>query len=327
MKDKFHRIVKKLRISVTDRCNMKCVYCMPEDNTDWICYDKILSFEDIIRIAKIFASLGVEKIKITGGEPMLRKNISSLIKSLIGISGIKSVSITTNGLLLKDKIQDLKNSGLQGINISLDTFKPDRFKSMSGVDGLSTVLESIRLSQSLNLSVKINVVIMRGWNDDEILNFVDFSRETGCIVKFIEFMPLDGPGIWSNDLVVNKKEMMGRINTHKPKLVSLSNDPSDPARLFSFEDKKGIIGFIPSMTEPFCKDCDRVRITSDGKFYTCLFDKTSYDLRGLIKEGKSDKEIANYINKCVSAKPEGIIKIIKTQSLKPTLNVMHKIGG
>lgn len=306
---------------------MQCVYCMPSNNTKWFEQDNLLSYEQITRLAKIFVSLGIEKIKITGGEPTVRGNVENLIKSLSSIEGLRSISMTTNGILLKDKIKILKESGLESLNISLDTFKPDRFKSMSGIDGFYKVMDAINTAIDENLPVKINTVIMRGWNDDEISQFVRFSRDTGCIVKFIEFMPLDGTGIWSEDLVVSKKKMIETINKDFNKLTPLYNDKSDPARLYTFEDGKGVIGFIPSITEPFCQNCDRVRITADGKLYSCLFDKSSNDLKGLLEDGKSDIDIIKCINKSVQEKPEGIIRIIKSHSLRPTLNVMHTIGG
>jgi GTP 3',8-cyclase len=306
---------------------MQCVYCMPSNNTKWLEQDNLLSYEQITHLAKIFVSLGIEKIKITGGEPTVRGNVENLIKSLSSIEGLRSISMTTNGILLKDKIKILKESGLESLNISLDTFKPDRFKSMSGIDGFYKVMDAINTAIDENLPVKINTVIMRGWNDDEISQFARFSRDTGCIVKFIEFMPLDGTGIWSEDLVVSKKKMIETINKDFNKLTPLYNDKSDPARLYTFEDGKGVIGFIPSITEPFCQNCDRVRITADGKLYSCLFDKSSNDLKGLLEDGKSDIDIIKCINKSVQEKPEGIIKIIKSHSLRPTLNVMHTIGG
>ncbi|CAN5859502.1 GTP 3',8-cyclase MoaA [soil metagenome] len=327
LEDSYGRIAKKLRISITDRCNMRCVYCMPTNNTNWLNQENLLSYEQITRLAKIFVSIGIEKIKITGGEPTIRSNIESLVKSLSSIGGIRSVSMTTNGLLIKDKIKILKESGLESLNISLDTFKPDRFKAMSGIDGFYKVRNAINTAIDENLPVKINTVIIKGWNDDEISQFVRFSRDTGCTVKFIEFMPLDGTGIWAEDLVVSKGEMMDKINKGFDQLSPLDNDKSDPARLYTFEDGKGVIGFIPSITEPFCQNCDRVRITADGKLYSCLFDKSSYNLKGLLDEGKSDSDIIKYINNSMQKKPEGIIKIIKTQSLKPSLNVMHTIGG
>ena len=270
---------------------------------------------------------GIDKIKITGGEPTVRPKIENLVKSLSNIDGIKSISMTTNGLLLKDKIKQLKGSGLQSVNISLDTFNRKRFKAMTGIDGLGKVLDSIDAAHSIGMQVKINTVVIRDWNDDEIVRFAQFSRETGHVVKYIEFMPLDGTGIWTPNLVFSKKEMMDIINTNIRKLVPLNNDNSDPARLYSFDDGNGIVGFIPTMTEPFCQYCDRIRITSEGKFHTCLFEKKGYDLKDLLESGKTDKEIDLYIQDCLRKKPEGIISKIKSNALKPTLNVMHTIGG
>jgi cyclic pyranopterin phosphate synthase len=328
MEDNFGRCVKKLRISVTDRCNMRCIYCMPFNNTTWFKQDNILSYDQIIRITKIFANLGIEKIKITGGEPTIRPQIENLVKSLSDINGIKSVSMTTNGLLLKEKIIKLKEAGIESVNISLDTFNSKKFKSMTGIEGgLETVLESINLANQAGVKVKINTVVIKGWNDDEIENFVRYARQTGIIVKFIEFMPLDGTGIWNNNLVISKREMIQLINTKIKETIPLENDNTDPARLYSFSDNKGVIGFIPSITEPFCQNCDRIRITSEGKVHTCLFDKKGYDLGKLIHEGKSDVDIKEYIIETIKKKPEGIISIIKSNSLKPSLNAMHTIGG
>ena len=329
--DSYGRIAKKLRISITDRCNMRCIYCMPSNNANWLDQENLLSYEQITRLAKIFVlSLGIEKIKITGGEPTIRSNVESLVKSLSSIEGLRSVSMTTNGLLIKDKIKILKDSGLESLNISLDTFKPDRFKAMSGgIDGLYKVMDAVKSALDENLTLKINTVIMKGWNDDEILQFVKFSRETGCTVKFIEFMPLDGTGIWAEEIVVSKREMINKINKDFIHHLSpINNDKSDPARLYTFDDGIGVIGFIPSITEPFCQNCDRVRITADGKLYTCLFDKSSYNLKDLLEEEKkSDDEIIKYIRNSMQKKPEGIIKIIRTKLLRPTLNMMNTIGG
>lgn len=327
LSDSFGRIAKKLRISVTDMCNMRCVYCMPYNNTNWLNQKNILTFDQITSLARIFVSLGVEKIKITGGEPLVRSNIRSLIRSLSSIEGIRSISMTTNGLLLKENLAGLKEAGLDSINISLDTFDPHRFKLMSGIDGLATVIGSIKSASSQDLNVKINTVIMRGWNDDEISEFIKFSKETGCPVKFIEFMPLDETRIWSENLVVSEDEMIQRINNNFGKLSPLGNDKADPARLYRLDEENATIGFIPSITKPFCQDCDRVRITADGKLHTCLFEKKNYDLKALLENGNSTEEIREYIRKCVMEKPEGIIKIIKSHSLKPNLNNMHSIGG
>ncbi|HYX72750.1 MAG TPA: radical SAM protein, partial [Nitrososphaera sp.] len=250
-----------------------------------------------------------------------------------------SISMTTNGLYLGEKADLLKSNGLQSVNISLDTFKAGRFKAMCGIDGLHKVLNSIYAAEKVGLKVKINTVLVRGWNDEEVADFARFARETGHIVRFIEFMPLDGAGIWSPDLVVSKSEVISRIRNDIGDLVEasgivvdnnadkVSEDRSAPAKLYSFTDGKGTVGFIPSMTEPFCAQCDRVRITSDGRLLTCLFENPGQDIKNLLRNGKTDQEIANFILESTRKKPEGVINIIRSKALKPTLNLMHTIGG
>ena len=338
--DSFGRVAKKLRISITDRCNMQCMYCMPrEDHKEnrndslrsntgkWFPRNEILSYVELVRISRIMARLGIENIRVTGGEPLLRPRIEDLVAGLSRISGIKSVSMTTNGLLLCDKAARLKESGLQSVNISLDTFKSERFKAITGVDGLHTVLESIHVAGTTGLKIKINAVIVRGWNDTEVADFANFARETGHTVRFIEFMPLDGSGIWAPELVVGKNEMISRISEDVGELVPSEGSNSAPAKLYSFADGKGTVGFISSMTEPFCAECDRTRVTSDGRLLTCLFENPGHDIKSLLRGGKTDEEIADYIMQCIKKKPEGIIGIIRAKALKPTLNLMHTIGG
>jgi GTP 3',8-cyclase len=327
LSDGFGRVARKLRISVTDRCNLRCVYCMPSDNVKWVEKDNILTYEEITRLTTVFVSLGIDKIRITGGEPTVRPQIADLIESISKINGIKSISMTTNGLLLQENAPKLRKAGLDGVNISLDTFRSNRFKSICGIDGIERVLASIKAADVAGLKLKINTVIIRGWNNDEVIDFAKFARNTGHTVRFIEFMPLDGTGIWRPELVVSKKEMMGMINTELSNLVPLHNNISEPATLYSFADGKGTIGFIPSMTEPFCKYCDRIRITSDGRLLTCLFESVGYNLRNLLREGKSDSDIRRYILESVQKKPEGIISVIRTKALRPTLNIMNRIGG
>jgi len=256
--DSFGRIARKLRISVIDRCNLQCIYCMPKNNKNWFDPKDILTFDEIIRFASIMSKLGIEKIRLTGGEPLVRPNIEILVENLSEITGIKTVGMTTNGILLADKIIQLKKAGLSNINISLDTFKRETFEKINGADGLAQVLESIKNANEAQMSIKINNVVIRGWNDDEVVNFALFSRVTGHPVRFIEFMPLDGSGIWNRDLVVTKQEIMTKIETKIGKLIPLDFDHSSPAKLFTFSDGKGIIGFIPSISEPFCENCDRV---------------------------------------------------------------------
>jgi GTP 3',8-cyclase len=326
--DGFGRVARKLRISITDRCNMRCVYCMPTNNTEWFEQNDILTYDEIVRTATILARLGIEKIRLTGGEPLVRPKLEDLIRRLSNIEGINMISMTTNGLVLRDKVKELKDAGLESINISLDTFKADRFRTISGgVYGLDNVLDAIYAADRAKLKIKINTVIMRGWNDDEIADFAKFARHTGYTVRFIEFMPLDGSGIWEPNLVVSKKEMIQRITENVKKLVPLYNKNSEPAVLYSFVDGKGTLGFISSVTEPFCGNCDRMRITSDGRLLTCLYENPGYDLKSLLRGGKSDDDITTYILECIKKKPEGIISIIRVKALKPTLNLMHRIGG
>ena len=326
--DGFGRIGRKLRISITDRCNMRCVYCMPNGNTEWIEQNNILTYDEIVKLATILARLGIEKIRVTGGEPLVRPKVEDLIKTLSNIDEIKAISMTTNGLLLRDKVMQLRDAGLSSINVSLDTFKEDRFKAITGIRGLNKVMNAIRVADDAGLKIKINTVIMRGWNDDEIADFARFARFTGYTVRFIEFMPLDGSGIWEPNLVVTKNETINRISKVVKELVRVdNNNSSEPATLYSFVDGIGTVGFIPSISEPFCGNCDRLRISSDGRLLTCLYENPGYDLRSMLRGKRSENEITEYILQSVKKKPEGIIKIIRTKSLKPTLNFMHRIGG
>lgn len=326
--DSYGRVAKKLRISVTDKCNMRCGYCMPKDNTKWLDTTEVLSFEEIIRLSSIFANLGVEKIRITGGEPLVRPSIEDLIRSIATINDIRSIGLTTNGLLFLEKVNVLKSSGLDSVNISLDSFKENRFKMMTGVNGLDKVIGSIQKAKDVGLDVKINTVVVRGWNDDEVVEFANFARRTGITVRFIEFMPLDGTGIWRSDLVFSKSEMIKKIETDIGKVLPASGqEMSTPAKLYSFSDGKGTVGFIPSVTEPFCSQCDRIRLTSDGRFLTCLFENPGYDIKSFLRKGASDEELSHSLIQCMNMKQEGIVSLIRINGLKPKLNLMHTIGG
>jgi GTP 3',8-cyclase len=326
--DSFGRVSRKLRISVTDRCNMRCIYCMPQNFTDWLEQENILTYDEIHRLACIFSKLGIERIRITGGEPLVRPRVERLISMLSSISEIRTISMTTNGLLLGENASILKQAGLSSVNVSLDTFKEQKFESMGGRRGKDKVLKAIIEADAVGLKVKVNTVLVKGWNDDEAADFAKFARNTGIVVRFIEFMPLDGSGIWRSDLVVSKTETLNRISHEVGKLIPVgTDDASEPATLYSFIDGIGKVGFISSMTKPFCSNCDRVRLSSDGKILTCLYEEPGYDVKSMLRDGRSDEDIAKFIQKCMKKKPEGIIKLIKTNSLRPTLNYMHKIGG
>jgi GTP 3',8-cyclase len=326
--DNYGRIAKKLRISVTDKCNMRCGYCMPKNNTKWFDSTEVLSFEEIIRLSSILANLGVEKIRITGGEPLVRPMIENLIKSIAKIPHIKNIGLTTNGLLLLERVEKLKSSGLNSVNISLDSFKEDRFKMMTGINGLGKVISSIQKAREAGFDVKINTVVIRGWNDDEVVEFANFARRTGITVRFIEFMPLDGTGIWRSDLVFSKKEMIEKLESGIGEVSPvLEQQISAPAKLYSFSDGIGTVGFIPSVTEPFCNQCDRIRLTSDGRFLTCLFENPGYDIKSYLRRGASDEELSQCLIQCMTMKQEGIVSLIRINGLKPKLNLMHTIGG
>lgn len=324
--DNLNRTPRKLRISITDRCNMHCVYCMPKDAIPLCSKSEILCYEEIQRLAAIFARLGVEKIRLTGGEPLIRPAVEKLISVLSKIDGIKTLGMTTNGLLFSERAVQLKAAGLQSINVSLDTLKSGRFKSITRIDGLSRVLSSLQTARDEGFEVKINTVIIRGQNDDEIVDFAKFASTEGYPIRFIEFMPL-GSHIWNMSLVVTKEEMMQRLSQSGLKLLPLNNSLSDPARLYSIKDRDGIIGFIPSMSEPFCGTCDRLRLTSNGKFLTCLFESPRNDIRKLLRTGKSDAKIAEYIIACYKKKPQGLIGLLEHKNLRSGLNLMNTIGG
>ncbi len=327
MIDGFGRAPKKLRISVTDRCNMRCVYCMPQKQFSWCPRADLLSYEEIARLTHIFVGLGVDKIRLTGGEPLVRPQVEKLVSALSGLDGIKKVGMTTNGLLLGDKADPLKAAGLQSVNVSLDSLKPDRFKSITGVNGLSQVKKSLKVARDAGFEIKINTVVIRGRNDDEIEAFARFAMVEGFTVRFIEFMPLDGSHIWDSSLVVTKAEMINKIGKMGLEMSPVNNSASDPARLYTLKGGAGTIGFIPSISEPFCSACDRVRLTSDGKFLTCLFEQPTYDVKKLLRSGSTDKEIENYLLDCYRKKPEGVVSIIRGKNLISGLNLMNTIGG
>ncbi len=325
--DGFGRTAKKLRISVTDRCNMRCVYCMPSNNVDWFEQENILNFHEINRVVRILADLGIVKVRLTGGEPLVRPNVPTLIKLISQIPKIVHIGMTTNGIGLQANALKLKNAGLHSVNVSLDTLKENRFKAINGVNGLDKVLEGIQVANDVGLRVKLNVVVIRGWNDDEVIEFTALSRKTNFTVRFIEFMPLDGTSMWNNHLVVTKAEIIKKLDGEGIEIFPVSNDFSEPARLFTFNDNKGSLGFIPSISEPFCTNCDRIRLTSDGRLLTCLYEKPGTDLKGLLRSGKSDEAIKLSILNSIEHKPEGIIKLIRSKSLRPSMNLMHRIGG
>jgi cyclic pyranopterin phosphate synthase len=328
LRDRKGRIAKKLRISVTDRCNFACLFCMPEKGkVSWIRQEEILSFGEIERIAGVLASLGIEKVRVTGGEPLLRRDLESLIQKLARTEGIRSVDMTTNGWFLEEKARSLRTAGLRGVTVSLHSLKRDRFRKISGVDALPRVLRGIERALEEGLRpVKINSVAIRGFNEDETLDLVEYARERKIAIRFIEFMPLDGLGIWNYDRVVSGKDIVEKVSSRYP-LVSRGRGAAETSSLWEFEDGKGELGIITPMSDPFCDDCDRVRLTADGKLLSCLFDTEYHDLRHAIRNGSSDKELGDLILKAVWKKPDGVgyMPWIKEGWAKP--RNMNAIGG
>ncbi|MBI2210645.1 MAG: GTP 3',8-cyclase MoaA [Deltaproteobacteria bacterium] len=294
--DGYKRPIKDLRISVTDRCNFRCVYCMPHDEYEWIDKKEILTFEEITRLARLFARLGVDKIRLTGGEPLMRRNLELLIAQLSSIEGIKDICVTTNGSLLADKVAGFKAAGLKRINVSVDTLKPEKFKEICKRGDLDKVLEGLFAAQKQGLHpIKVNAVIERGVNDDDIVELVEFSRDNGFFMRFIEYMDVGNTNSWTSEKLVSKKEIVEKINARFPLREVGRENGSAPAVDYEFVDGRGEVGIVASVTEPFCSTCNRARLTADGKLVTCLFSSTGHDLKALLRGGSSDEEILNFI--------------------------------
>jgi cyclic pyranopterin phosphate synthase len=294
--DLLKRPMRDLRISVTDRCNFRCAYCMPFDEYIWIERQEVLSFEEIERLARLFLQFGIEKIRLTGGEPLVRKDLDRLIHRLANLDGIKDLSLTTNGALLLEQADRLYQSGLRRINISIDSLKPDRFQALTKRGNLSEVLSGLFAAKKAGFApIKINAVIIRGTNDDEILDLVEFARSNSFEMRFIEYMDVGNANAWTLEKTVTKKEILDRVNSRFPVREIGRANGSAPAVDYEFLDGAGEIGIIGSVTEPFCSSCTRIRLTADGKLVTCLFAESGFDLKKLLRSGVSDDEIAGHI--------------------------------
>jgi cyclic pyranopterin phosphate synthase len=326
--DRFGRVARKLRISVTDRCNFRCNFCMPR-NPIWLDRKELLTFDEITRLARIFARMDVTKIRLTGGEPLVRRGVEELVAMLAKVEGIESVSMTTNGYFLEEMAAKLKEAGLKGVTVSLHSLKPERYEEIIGVRGVfEKVVRGIRRAIDVGLwPVKVNVVITRGCNDDEILDFAELARRTGISVRFIEYMPFDGERLWRPELVVSGEEILRAIE-EKYELVPLERVPGSTSLNFRFADgAPGTIGVITSITRPFCSDCDRVRLTANGKLVPCLFSKVEYDLKPLVRGGASDEEIEAFIPSAFWNKFEGVESLLRKQKIPSHIRAMYTIGG
>jgi len=282
---------------VTDRCNFRCTYCMPLDQYEWISKKEILTFEEITRLATLFVGLGVEKIRLTGGEPLVRQNLDQLVAKVAAISGLKDLCLTTNGALLAEKIDSLKAAGLKRINISLDTLDPEKFRRMTKRGDLEKVLEGIFAAKDHGLHpIKLNAVIERGVNDDDILELVEFSREHGLAIRFIEYMDVGNSNNWTSEKLVSKAEILEKISSRYPLREIGRDQGSAPSVDYEFIDGRGDLGVIASVTEPFCSSCTRARLTADGKLVTCLFSQMGHDVKALLRNGTSDEDLVKFLS-------------------------------
>jgi cyclic pyranopterin phosphate synthase len=322
--DGFDRTVRDLRVSVTDRCNFRCTYCMPAEGMVWQARDELLTFEEITRIVSVFTRLGVTGVRLTGGEPTVRAHLPVLVGMLDRLDPRPDLAITTNGATLRLVAEDLRAAGMDRVNVSCDSLRRERFAEMTRRDALPAVLDGLAAAQEVGFDpVKLNCVLIRGVNDDEIVDFARFGREHGVGVRFIEFMPLDADGRWQRDAVVPSTEVLDRIAATFP-IEAVAHGP-EPASRFRYTDGAGEVGVIASVTQPFCASCDRVRVTADGQFRTCLFALEETDLRAIVRGGGSDEELEAAIRKAVAGKWAGHA-IGQVTFVRPPRS-MSQIGG
>jgi GTP 3',8-cyclase len=323
--DTFGRIHNNLRISVTDRCNLRCTYCMPEEVT-FLDKGELLTFEEITRFVEIVAPLGIDKIRLTGGEPLLRRGLAELVKMIVRVPGVKDIGLTTNGLLLAQQAQPLFDAGLRRINISLDALDPGRFRQLTRRDGLEHVIAGIHAAKRAGFDpVKINAVSIRGVTEHEVVPLALFAREHSLEMRFIEYMPI-GADTWEREKVYFAHEILDQLEREVAPLVPVDDyDPRAPAMEFQYTDGGGRVGIIASVSRPFCRSCNRVRLTAEGKLRNCLFALDEVDLKPLLRSNAAPERIAELVRKNVWDKWEGH-EINTARFIKP-LRTMHAIGG
>ena len=320
------RSIGDVRISVTDRCNFRCQYCMPAEGLPWLERSELLTFEEIERLVRLFAAMGVSDIRLTGGEPLVRRDFPRLVAMLARVEGVRDLALTTNGYLLERDADALVAAGLKRVNVSLDSLQRDRFFQITRRDALDRVLRGLdAIARHPEVHpVKVNAVAIRGFTEDEVLRFAEFARSTAFQVRFIEFMPLDGDRAWTPEAVLTGEELRAMIDAVYP-LEELPREPSATARVFRFRDGKGEIGFINPVSEPFCADCNRVRLTAEGKLRTCLFSVHETDLREPLRSGASDEELERIIRDAVWRKE--LKHHVGERGFRPPPRTMSAIGG
>jgi GTP 3',8-cyclase len=322
--DKFGRQIYDLRVSVTDRCNFRCVYCRSADPENNMAAHALLEWDEYERLVRILVGMGIRKVRITGGEPLVRPGLEDFIARLKGL-GVKDLSLTTNGHLLAGRVNGLVAAGLDRINISLDSLDREKFERVTRTKSFDQVIAGIEAAQASTLRpVKVNAVLVRGLNDDEVEAFAEFAREKDIVMRFIEFMPLDADRAWTRDQMVPAAEVYKRIAAKWP-LIPVVHERSETARKYRFADGRGEIGLIAPVTQPFCGHCSRIRLTADGKLRTCLFSKDDHDLKTLLRSGVTDREIGDAIHAIVDQKEKG--HRINEPDFHPPSRTMVYIGG
>jgi cyclic pyranopterin phosphate synthase len=312
-----------MRVSVTDRCNLRCVYCMPEEGVRQIVHKEILSYEEIARIIRIASGMGVRKVRITGGEPLARKNIQSLIKDISNIKMIEDLSLTTNGVLLERYADELRGCGLDRINVSLDTLRPERYREITRGGDFDSVMRGIEKARSAGLDpVKINMVPIRGLNDDEICDFAELTRTSPLHVRFIEFMPIGNGSLYDTKRHIPTRDIKKTVEKLGD-LAAVRLRKNGPAKYYRLHGAEGVIGFISAMTHHFCRECNRLRLTADGKLRPCLFSETEIDLKTPMRRGITDGEIERLLKLSIEVKPEGHYLLERAGERRP----MSRIGG
>ncbi len=326
--DSYGRRIKSMRISVTDKCNFRCTYCMPAEGLPWLKKAEILSYEEIVRLARVAVSIGIEQIRLTGGEPLVRRDVPELVRQLRAIEGLRSLSLTTNGILLKQQAAALANAGLTRINVSLDSLLREKFARVARRDQLQGVLaglEELKKHPTVH-PVKINAVAMRDFSEEEVLPFVQFARDNAFVMRWIEFMPLDADQIWRKEDILSGSEIKAIIEAQYGPLVQITTgDASETARRYTFSDGIGEVGFINPVSEPFCESCDRIRLTADGQLRTCLFATEETDLRAVLRSDASDEDLAATIRQAVWHKE--LKHYIGDKRFKRASRSMSMIGG
>ena len=326
--DSYGRRIKSMRISVTDKCNFRCTYCMPAEGLPWLKKAEILSYEELVRIARVAVSIGIEQIRLTGGEPLVRRDVPELVRSLRKIEGLRSLSITTNGILLKQQAGALAEAGLTRVNVSLDSLVREKFAKIARRDQMARVLEGLEeLEKYPSIHpIKVNAVAIREFSEEEVLDFVKLARNKAYVMRWIEFMPLDADQIWRKEDILTGAEIKAIIETAYGPLVQItSGDPSETARRYTFSDGIGEVGFINPVSEPFCASCDRIRLTADGQLRTCLFATEETDLRAVIRSEASDDDLAATIRRAVWNKE--LKHYIGDKRFKRANRSMSMIGG